>query len=258
MTEMKTVYKDCMTEDDVDEFQKQREIVDECFSVDPEGVVALARQRYWFEDAKQHGVNILRCFIGIESYQITRILGGDATVSERDGKYYYKEIANDDFKNKLKMYMEYQKHKNFEEYMFLGGIRIHKNLIEEYCDHVVKRLRDTMKMTAAGLMFGTTDIDEILGLEHRRQELHDAILDDAGIDRNASDDASRDFKYALSEYVDARAGTLVSRPFDKTDMDDLERKFASEQNEKTIAYLDRMIQVKESVEQLMQNDPSYS
>jgi hypothetical protein len=228
------------------------------YSVDPEGVVSLARQRYWFEDAKQHGVNILRCFMGIESYQITRILEGDATVSEQDNKYYYNEIADDDFKNKLKMYLEYQKYKDLEEYMFLGGIRIHKNLIEEYCDHVVKRLRDTMKMTAAGCMFGPTDIDEILGLEYRRKELHDAILDDVGIDRNASDNASRDFKDALDEYVDARAGTLISRPFDKIDMRDLERELASKQNEKTIACLDRMMQVKESVERLMRNDPSCS
>ena len=68
------------------------------FSVDPEGIVKLARDRYWFEDQKQSGVNILRCFIGIEPYQITQILEGNATIN-RDRVY--EERVEEDFSEVL-------------------------------------------------------------------------------------------------------------------------------------------------------------
>lgn len=232
------------------------------FSVDPEGIVDLARDRYWFEDAKQSGVNILRCFMGIEPYQITRILEGDGTIKEiSEGIYHYEEIPDGDFKQKLKIHFDYRKRKSEDEaekFIVLGGCKVDKELIEVYCDHVVKRLRDTMKMTAAGIMLDIKDMDEILGLETRRKELHDAILADAGFDRNDMSDVARTFRKALDSYVDARAGTLLDRPLDKDDMDKLEVELMRKQSDANVAYLNRMMRVKETVKEMMNNDPSYT
>jgi hypothetical protein len=192
------------------------------FTVDSEGVVKLARDRYWFENAKESGVNILRCFIGIEPYQITKILEGDATVIDTPNGRLYKEISDVNFKQKLKDYLGYTKcrlQREENEYMFLGGIRVHRDLVEEYCGHVVKRLRETMRNTAHGIMLDVKDIDEILGLETRRQELHDAILNDAGFDRHESTDEACAFCRALDEYVDAKAGTLFNEPLEDMEPD---------------------------------------
>jgi len=231
------------------------------FSVDPEGVVELARVRYWFEDAKQSGVNILRCFMGIEPYQITKILEGDATMIETRNGVYYQEQSNEDFKQELKTHFNYQLRKlqeDEEDYLFLGGTKVHKDLVEEYCDHVVKRLRDTMKMTAAGIMMDFKDMQEILGLETRRQELHDAILADAGFDRSDMSDTACIFRRALDSYVDARAGTLLDRPLDKDDMDKLEVELMRKQSDANVAYLERIMQVRETVKEMMDRDPSYT
>ena len=229
------------------------------FSVDPEGIVKLARDRYWFEDQKQSGVNILRCFMGIEPYQITQILEGDGTIKEvSDGVYHYDEISDEDFKQRLQEHFDYLlKHKNMDD-IYLDGIKVNKLLVEEYSEHVVKRLRDTMKMTAAGIMLDVKDMEEILGLEHRRQELHDAILKDAGFDRNSISDEACGFTRALDNYVDAKAGTLLTRPLIGKEMDEMETEMKRKQSDANVAYLNRMMQTKERVLELMRNDPSYT
>jgi len=224
------------------------------FSVDPEGIVKLARDRYWFEDQKQSGVNILRCFMGIEPYQITQILEGNATIN-RDR--IYEERVDEDFKQKLNLHLDYLKHKNMDD-IYLDGIKVNKLLVEEYSEHVVKRLRDTMKMTAAGIMLDVKDMEEILGLEHRRQELHDAILKDAGFDRNSISDEACGFTRALDNYVDAKAGTLLTRPLIGKEMDEMETEMKRKQSDANVAYLNRMMQTKERVLELMRNDPSYT
>lgn len=221
------------------------------FTVDPEGIVALARDRYWFEDAKTSGVNILRCFMGIEPYQITRILEGDGTIIETSSGCFYQDKSDENFKEKLKLHLDYQRRKLREEeedYMFLGGTKVHKDLIEEYCGHVVKRLRETMRNTANGIMFDTKDIDEILGLETRRQELHDAILNDAGFGRGELTDEARRFCRALDEYVDAKAGTLLSEPLEDMDPDEVDAK--RKQSEASVEYMNRLMRVQEVVDKV--------
>jgi hypothetical protein len=188
------------------------------FTVDAEGVVEFARERYWFQDAKKHGVNILKCFIGIEPYQITRVLEGDATLKEdpsRGNKIYYFEESDEEFKSQLKDLVAYKKRLEAEGEMYFAGVKVRKDLVDEYAGHVVKRLRETMRNTKYGIMFGVKDIDEILGLETTRQDLHDAILEDAGFDRNDNSEDACEFKNALSDYVDKLAGTLTREPDDE-------------------------------------------
>jgi hypothetical protein len=213
------------------------------FTVDPEGVIELARQRYWFENSKKHGVSILRCFIGIESYQITRILEGDATLKEDDiGRIYYSEIPDEEFKKQLKDYLDYQKRKaNDPDLVCIGGCFIHKDLVDEYAGHVVKRLRESMRNTANGIMLEFKDMEEILCLETRRQEMHDAILHDAGFDREDSSEEACEFRTALSDYVDKLAGKLF-KDRDSPDMimDPEEIALKKKQSDDIVSYMDNL------------------
>ena len=212
------------------------------FTVDPVGVVEFARERYWFQDAKKHGVSILKCFIGIEPYQITRVLEGDATIREdplRDNKIYYFEEPDEEFKSALKDLEAYRKKMAEENFMYLGGCKVQKDLVDEYAGHVVKRLRESMRNTRNGIMFDVKDIDEILGLETTRQELHDAILEDAGFDRNDNSEDAREFKNALSDYVDKLAGTLTREP-DNQELTEDEIMEKRKQSEGIMNYMDEM------------------
>jgi len=211
------------------------------FTVDPVGVVEFARERYWFQDAKKHGVAILNCFIGIEPYQITRILEGYATLKEdpsRDNKIYYFEESDEDFKVKLKDMVAYRKKMSDENFMYLGGIKVQKDLVDDYAGHVVKRLRETMRNTKNGIMFDPKDLNELLGLETRRQELHDAILEDAGFDRNDSSMEACEFKNALDDYVNKQAGTILEAPLGEMSEDEIIEK--RKQSEGIMNYMERM------------------
>jgi len=210
------------------------------FTVDPVGVVEFARERYWFQDAKKHGVAILNCFIGIEPYQITRVLEGDATLKEsEDNKIYYFEESDEEFKAQLKDLVVYKKRLESEGEMYFAGVKVRKDLVDEYAGHVVKRLRETMRNTKYGIMFGVKDIDEILGLETTRQDLHDAILEDAGFDRNDNSEDAREFKNALSDYVDKLAGTLT-RELDDEEMSVDEIATKRKQSDDLMKYMDDM------------------
>lgn len=200
------------------------------FTVEPEGVVELAREKYWFEDKKQYGVDILRCFIGIEPDQITKVLEGDATFKKNeDDKIYYDEVSNEEFKKQLKDFLAYRKKQDETEFTYIGGVRVRRDIVEEYAGHIVKRLRETMRNTAHGIMLDIKDMDEILGLETRRQELHDYILQSVGFDR---DDDSKDacaFRTALSHYVDEMAGSLFAEPIESiSDGEVIEKRKKSE------------------------------
>jgi len=207
------------------------------FTVDAEGVVEFAREKYWFQDAKKHGVRILNCFIGIEPYQITRILEGDATLKEDpDNKIYYYEEVDEDFKQKLKDFHAYNKTQL--DYYYFGGTKVNKGLVDEYANHVVKRLRESMRNTKHGVMFDMKDMDEILGLETRRRELHDDILEDAGFDRDDTSIEACEFKSALDDYVDQQAGTILEVPLGEMSEDEIIEK--RKQSESIMQYMDDM------------------
>lgn len=212
------------------------------FTVNPVGVVEFARERYWFQDAKKHGVDILKCFIGIEPYQITKVLEGDATLREdplRENKIFYFEEPDDEFKLTLKDMNSYKKKMSEENFMYLGGIKVQKDLIDEYAGHVVKRLRETMRNTRNGIMFDPKDLDELLGLETKRQELHDAILEDAGFERKDRSDEAREFMDALEKYVERKAGTIIHEPDDQelTEDEIMEKR---KQSDGIMSYMERM------------------
>lgn len=207
------------------------------FTVEPEGVVELAREQYWFENKKQYGVDILRCFIGVESYQITRILEGDATFKENeDGKIYYAEISDERFKKALADFLAYRKKQDETEFTYIGGVRVRRDIVEEYAGHIVKRLRETMRNTAHGIMLDIDDMDEILGLETRRQELHDFILQSVGFDRDDDSKEACSFRTALSDYVDELAGSLFNEPVGS--MPDEEAIAKRKKSEAFIKYMD--------------------
>jgi hypothetical protein len=212
------------------------------FTVDPEGVVEFARERYWFQDAKKHGVNILKCFIGIEPYQVTKVLEGDATLREdpsRGNKIYYFEESDEDFKASLKDFSAYRKRMDEENFMYLGGIKVQKDLVDEYAGHVVKRLRETMRNTKNGIMFDPKDLDELMGLETKRQELHDALLEDAGFDRHDHSEEAREFTNALDAYVDKKAGTIMDEPdLEELTEEDIMRK--RKESDGIMNYMERM------------------
>jgi len=207
------------------------------FTVEPEGVVELARERYWFEDKKQYGVDILRCFIGIESEQITKVLEGDATFKKNeDDKIYYDEVSDEEFKKQLKDFLAYRKKQDETEFTYIGGVRVRRDIVEEYAGHIVKRLRDTMRNTAHGIMLDFDDMDEILGLETRRQELHDYILQSVGFDRDDDSKEACAFRTALTHYVDDMAGSLFKEPVEA--MSDEEAIEKRKKSEAFIKYMD--------------------
>jgi hypothetical protein len=207
------------------------------FTVEPEGVVELAREQYWFEDKKQYGVDILRCFIGIESYQITRVLEGDATFKKNEnGKIYYEEVSDERFKKALADFLAYRKKQDETEFTYIGGVRVRRDIVEEYAGHIVKRLRDTMRNTAHGIMLDIDDMDEILGLETRRQELHDYILQSVGFDRDDDSKEACLFRTALSHYVDDMAGSLFKEPVESMLDDEVKEK--RKKSEAFIKYMD--------------------
>jgi hypothetical protein len=190
------------------------------FTVDVQGVIDYARHRYWYEDAKTNAVDTLRCFIGIEPIQITKILDGDATIN-RDK--FYVEIPDEEFKRELAEFQAAKKRYEHDGDMYIGGVPVATELIDRYTQHVVKRLRETMRNTKHGIMFDVKDIDELMGLECERQELHDEILEYAGYPR---DDRSKDacaFRNALDRYVDSVAGTICEAPLCDMSPDEIER-----------------------------------
>jgi len=209
------------------------------FTTDPEGIVNFARCRYWFEDAKQHGVNILRCFIGLEPHQITKILEGDATIIDVNGKNKYVEISNEIFKQELKDFIDCRKKYDDANFIYLGGSKVEKVLVDEYAGHVVKRLRETMRNTHYGIMLEPKDINEILGLEHQRQDMHEAILESVGFDRNDNSEEACEFKHALDDYVDKLAGTIRDEPIEEMDPNEIETK--RKQSDQLVSYVNKYI-----------------
>lgn len=209
------------------------------FTVEPEGIVELAREQYWFNDKKQYGVDILRCFMGVKPEQITKVLEGDATFKENaNGKIYYDESSNEDFKKSLAEFLAYRKKQDETEFMYIGGVRVRRDIVEMYAGHIVKRLRETMRNTAHGIMLDIDEMDEILGLETRRQELHDYILQSVGFDRDDDSKEACNFRTALSHYVDELAGSLFEEPVGS--MPDDEAADKRKKSEAFIKYMDNM------------------
>ena len=206
------------------------------FGIDPQFIVELARQRYWFEYNKKSGVDILRCFIGIEPYQITRILEGNATISPEQK---YVEIQDRNFKKHLESFLKHARENAEENFTWLGGIRILRKPLDDYVTHVKERLRDSRTNSHYGIMFEQRDIDEILGMETTRQQLHELVLRSAGFERSDMDDDACEFKLALDSYVEQQCKDVLNESIKPLCSDEIARRRV--ESDKLVKYMDNLV-----------------
>ena len=100
-----------------------------------------------------------------------------------------------------------------EETIRIGEKDVPKNLIDRYANHVVKRIRASIKTVAAALM---EDPMMLYNLELERQALHDTICKAVGLDGQGHDhDDKRSEEYqsfdnALQTYLDKHSGSLFN------------------------------------------------
>lgn len=91
----------------------------------------------------------------------------------------------------------------------IGRWQVPADLLNEYADDIVKRLRADLRMRSRiGLMQSNTlkDPVEMMRLEIRRKDQHEKILKAIGLKRDNKDKAYRDFSDALELYLNERAG----------------------------------------------------
>jgi hypothetical protein len=81
------------------------------FSVDAGFIMNLARERYWFEGAKEWALDALSCFQGITTEQTMKVLRGEARLSgvSRHGaaSIEYIEEPDTEFQSRLREYQEW-------------------------------------------------------------------------------------------------------------------------------------------------------
>lgn len=106
------------------------------FSVESKFVVDLARHLFHFEQRAVEAVDMLKCFMGISSSQISEILEGNATIMDSPTPKYF-EITDTEFKIKLKTHREHLDRK----YVTLAGVMVPRELLERYFFHVSGRLQ---------------------------------------------------------------------------------------------------------------------
>ena len=172
------------------------------FNVNPEGLMKLIRDAYYFEDKKEWVKDVTKS-LNLPWKYVEKILTGDGIITYNDNKkLVYIEKEDKDWKEKL------QEHLNFIEkkYIVFAGRKVEKNLIEEYAQSVVARLRDVMRHPElAGLMDNIT----LYNLEIKRQEMHKAILKSVGFNKEDDNTDERfQFNKELSKYLDEQAGSL--------------------------------------------------
>ena len=173
------------------------------FSVSPSGIVKLTRQMYWYEGKQREAAEMLWCFHGIGSIQVKAILNGEATIDEN---CQYQCVEDSDFKKEIAKHLKWVDSQLFIE---IAGWKVPRELLEEYGNHVVKRLR-AFTRSASRSMVNTMPTDyllDIIGLEEKRRELHEAILD--SIDLTKDDSGYFDFQHGLTEWLEKVAGKVL-------------------------------------------------
>lgn len=95
----------------------------------------------------------------------------------------------------------------------VGDFEVPNNLLDEYCNDVVRRLRQTMKtgvpIPVAG---GVESIMETLDLETRRRELHDKILVAVGfVGAKRKGDKYHEFSKALESFLESMGAGLYDK-----------------------------------------------
>ena len=85
----------------------------------------------------------------------------------------------------------------------IGGYEVPKTLIDDYTNHIVKRLRN-IRMFQANSMDDTLELQQ---LEMRRKEIHDKILKAVGISKREGEKYHR-FSIALEKYLEEHGAGL--------------------------------------------------
>jgi hypothetical protein len=184
------------------------------FTVRSEGVLELVRQAYWMENRKDWALDTLRCYKGINESQIEHLLNGTATLkSSKDGMSgIYKETPDTEWQETLAKHLEWVESRT---YLFAGR-RVPKDLVDNYTDNIVRRIRDSLSSGAVVYL----DPLYTVRLEEQRQEQHDAIFLAAGFTKEdlakrknrEYDGLSDDFKAfenELSAHTDKKAAWLT-------------------------------------------------
>ncbi len=165
------------------------------FSVESKFVVDMARNIFHFEQRAVEAMDMLKCFMGISSSQISEILEGNATILDSPTPKYF-EITDTEFKVKLRTHREYLDKK----YVTLAGVMVPRELLERYFFHVSGRLQDSM----TGQLLDTF---QIMGLDELRRDLHNEIMRCAGLIDKIGNRRDREhqnydnFIIALSEWM---------------------------------------------------------
>jgi hypothetical protein len=90
-------------------------------------------------------------------------------------------------------------------YTKIGGYDIPKLMLDEYSDEVVKAIRRSIKMGTFTFMNPIT----LLELEERRRDLHDRIIDAAGLGKeNRTGEKYSKFSDALERYLESKGAGL--------------------------------------------------
>lgn len=165
------------------------------FSVESKFVVDMARHLFHFEQRAVEAVDMLKCFMGISSSQVSEILEGNATILDSPTPKYF-EITDTEFKVRLKTHREYLDRK----YVTLAGVMVPRELLERYFFHISGRLQDSQ----TGKLL---DVGQIMGLDELRRDLHNEILRCAGLIDNITNRRDKEhqnhdsFIIALSEWM---------------------------------------------------------
>jgi len=96
-----------------------------------------------------------------------------------------------------------------EKTVNLAGYSVPEDLLDEYTNHVVKRLRGSMRMVAFGLP-AIDDPLKVMELEQRRRELHGLILHSVGLKRKG--EGYFKFDKALQKYLEEHGAGLECLP----------------------------------------------
>lgn len=99
-----------------------------------------------------------------------------------------------------------------QETVNLAGYNVPEDLLDEYTNHVVKRLRGSMRMASLGLP-AIDDPLEVLELEQRRRKLHEMILYSVGLKRKSK--GYFKFDKALQKYLGEHGAGLEYLPHGK-------------------------------------------
>jgi hypothetical protein len=179
------------------------------FKVDAKGVVELCRQTWLYEDRERWAIETIGYLAyGIQMDKIIDILNGKATlINKGDDECVLVEEVNEAWVKEIKEHRDFIENK----YLVFAGRKVTKDTVNQYADNIVSRLRNAIRTPG---FLASADPVEIMKLEDARQEMHEAIMIEAGFPQHDIDlffrhhggsDEITEFAYQLSIYVDNRA-----------------------------------------------------